>query len=226
MRAAAALAAVAAIATAGTAAAIPPRTYRVTIHATLQERATYALTGDAACFWSARGVAVRHLEIATTAPVTLTSAQLDNGVGVPLEIHEIRLANHNNVIGACTRLGPEISDPTDRCGRRSYRVPASAVRLRLDGDRLTFSFVREAPDPYGNHCAPSEWGAVPQSGHANLVATLRFPPQVIAAPLTTRGSGSHRQSDATSNGSFSTADSTLGRTDVTAYTWQVALTFV
>ena len=38
---------------------------------------------------------MRHLDIATAAPVALTSAQLARGVGVPLEVHEIRLANHN-----------------------------------------------------------------------------------------------------------------------------------
>ena len=126
---------------------------------------------------------MRHLDIATAAPVAVTPAQLARGVGVPLDVHEIRLANHNNVIGACTRLGPEISDPGDRCGKRAYRIPASAVKLRLRGDRLAFSFVRVAADPYGNHCAPSVWGAVPQSGSAELVATLRFPPKAVSAPL-------------------------------------------
>ena len=119
----------------------------------------------------------------------MTPAQLTAGVGVPLDVHEIRLANHNNVIGACTRLGPEISDPGDRCGKRAYRIPASDVKLRLAGNRLAFSFVRVAADPYRNHCAPSVWGAVPQSGFADLVATLHFPPRAASAPLSERKRG-------------------------------------
>jgi hypothetical protein len=226
MRIAAALATLAfMVATAAAARGAQPRSYRVTVHATLQERATYALTGDAACFWSARGVAVRHLDIATAAPVVVTAAQLARGVGVPLEVHEIRLANHNNVIGACTRLGPQISDPADRCGKRTYRVAATQVKLQRIDDRLAFSFVRTAADPYGNHCAPSVWGAVPQSGSAALVATLHFPLRVVSAPLVERKHGSQRESDAAWSGTFSTADSTLGRTDASSSSWQVALTF-
>ena len=179
MRVAVALAILACLAaTAAAAGGVQPGSYRVSVRATLQERATYTLTGDAACFWSARGVAVRHLDIATAAPVVVTPAELARGVGVPLEVHEIRLANHNNVIGACTRLGPQISDPADRCGKRAYRIPASQVKLQRVGNQLSFSFVRTAADPYGNHCAPSVWGAVPQSGSsAALVATLHFPPR-------------------------------------------------
>ena len=226
MRAAAAFATLAFLAaTAAAAGDVQPRSYSVTVRATLQERATYTLTGDAACFWSARGVAVRHLDIATAAPVVVTPAELARGVGVQLEVHEIRLANHNNVIGACTRLGPQISDPADRCGKRAYRIPARQVRLRRVGDRLSFSFVRIAADPYGNHCAPSVWGAVPQSDSAALVATLRFPPSVVSAPLVERKRGAQREADAAWGGTVATADSTLGRTDVSASSWQVALTF-
>jgi hypothetical protein len=230
MRAAAALATLALLMTAAaagnvSAGDVQPRSYRVTVRATLQERATYTLTGDAACFWSARGVAVRHLDIATAAPVVVTPAQLTRGVGVPLEVHEIRLANHNNVIGACTRLGPEISDPSDRCGKRTYRVPASDVKLQRVGNSLAFSFVRVAADPYRNHCAPSVWGAVPQSGSTDLVATLHFPARAVSAPLTERKHGAERESDAAWSGTFSTADATLGRTDVSSTSWRVALTF-
>ena len=207
------------------ASAMQPAFYRVTVRATLQERATYTLTGDAACFWSARGVAVRHLEIATAAPATLTAAQLARGVGLPLVVHEIRLANHNGVIGACAHLGPEISDPGDRCGKRTYRIPASAVKLRLHAGKLAFSLVRIAGDPYGNHCAPSVWGAVPQDGFADLVATLRFPPKPVAAPLVVHMHGAATEADAAWTGSVSTSDATLGRTDVTTDAWQIALTF-
>ncbi len=226
MRAAVALATLAClVATAAAAGGAQPGLYRVSVRATLQERATYTLTGDAACFWSARGVAVRHLDIATAAPVVVTAAELARGVGVPLEVHEIRLANHNNVIGACTRLGPQISDPADRCGRRAYRIPASQVKLQRVGNQLSFSFVRTAADPYGNHCAPSVWGAVPQSGSAALIATLHFPPRVVSALLVDRKRGGQSQSDAAWAGTFSTANSTLGRTDVSSSSWQVALTF-
>ena len=226
MRAAAAFATLALLVVTAAAAGITqPRSYSVTVRATVQERATYTLTGDAACFWSARGVAVRHLDIATAAPVVVTSAELARGVGVPLEVHEIRLANHNNVIGACTRLGPQISDPTDRCGKRHYRIPASQVKLRRVGNRLSFSFARTAADPYRNHCAPSVWGAVPQSGSAALVATLQFPPRVVSAPLVERTGGAQRESDAAWGGTFATANSTLGRTDASSSSWQVVLTF-
>jgi hypothetical protein len=230
MRVAAVLATLAFLAATAVAAgsagvATQPRSHRVTVRATLQERATYTLTGDAACFWSARGVAVRHLDIATAAPAAVTTEQLARGVGVPLEVHEIRLANHNNVIGACTHLGPEISDPGDRCGKRAYRIPASDVKLHLVGNRLAFSFVRIAADPYGNRCAPSVWGAVPQSGFADLVATLKFPSRAVAAPLSERKHGAGRESDAAWSGTFSTANSMLGRTDVSSSSWQVALTF-
>ena len=211
---------------AGAAGGAPrPRSYRVTVRATLEERATYTLTGDAACFWSARGVAVRHLDIATTAPVAVTGGQLARGVGVPLEVHELRLANHSNVVGDCARLGPEISDPADRCGKRAYRIPAAEVRLHMVGKRLAFSFVRTAADPYRNRCAPSVWGAVPQSGSADLVATLHFPPRAASALLSERQHGSVGEKDAAWSGTVSTADATLGRTDVSSSSWQVALTF-
>jgi hypothetical protein len=226
MRSAAALAILAfLVGTAAAAGQVQPRSYSVTVRATLQERATYALTGDAACFWSARGIAVRHLDIATAGPVVVTSAELARGVGVPLEVHEIRLANHNNVIGACTRLGPQISDPSDRCGKRAYRIPASQVKLQRVGNQLSFSFVRVAADPYGNHCAPSVWGAVPQSGSAALLATLLFPPRVVSAPLSERKHGGQTESDAAWEGTVSTANSTLGRSDTRSSSWQVALTF-
>jgi hypothetical protein len=200
-------------------------TYRVAVQATLQERAVYSLTGDAACFWSARGVAVRHLDIKTTAPVTLTAAQLARGIGVPLEIHEIRLANHNNVIGACTRLGPQVSDPDDLCGKRAYRVAASAVKLRLVKGRLSFSFLRIAADPYANRCAPSVWGAVPQSGSSELIATLSFPPKRVSAPVDEQKLVPGKSTVAAWTGTVATANSTLGRSDVATGSWHVSLTF-
>jgi hypothetical protein len=202
-----------------------PASYRVAVEATLQERAVYSLTGDAACFWSARGIAVRHLEIATTAPVVVTQAQLQHGVGVPLEVHEIRLANHNNVTGACTRLGPQISDPDNLCGRRAYRIPASAVRLRLVGGLLSFSILRVAADPYANRCAPSMWGAVPQSGYRDLVATWNFPPKRVSAPVDEKRLASGKQTVTGWSGTVSTANATLGRSDVSSASWRVALTF-
>ena len=227
MRAAAlvTLAVIAAATAVAGASARQPAFYRVTVRATLQERATYTLTGDAACFWSARGIAVRHLEIATAAPVTLTAAQLANGVGLPLVVHEIRLANHNGVIGACARLGPEISDPGDRCGKRAYRIPASAVKIRLHDGKLAFSLVRIAADPYGNRCAPSVWGAVPRDGFTALVATLHFPPKPVAAPVVVRKHGATTEADSAWTGTVSTSDATLGRTDMTTDAWQIALTF-
>ena len=125
MRAVAVLASLAVLATAAAAATSragqPPRSYRVTVRATLQERATYRLTGDAACFWTARGVAVRHLEIASTTAVVLTAKALARGVGLPLDVHEIRLANHNGVIGACARLRP--GDQRPRRPLRETRLP-------------------------------------------------------------------------------------------------------
>jgi hypothetical protein len=200
-------------------------TYRVTVQATLQERAVYSLTGDAACFWSARGVAVRHLDINTTAPVTVTAAQLARGVGVPLQIHEIRLANHNNVTGACTRLGPQVSDPDDLCGKRAYRVPASAVKLRLLKQQLSFSFLRIAADPYANRCAPSVWGAVPQSGSSDLIATLSFPPKRVSAPIDEQKLVSGKATVAAWTGTVATANATLGRSDVATGSWHIKLTF-
>jgi hypothetical protein len=202
-----------------------PASYRVTVDATLQERAVYALTGDAACFWSARGVAVRHLEIATAAPVVVSPARLQHGVGVPLEVHEIRLANHNNVTGACTRLGPQISDPDNLCGRRTYRIPASAVRLRLTGGRLSFTILRVAADPYANRCAPSVWGAVPQSGYRELVATWSFPPKRVSVPVDEQKLASGKQTVTGWSGTVSTENATLGRSDVSSASWRVALTF-
>jgi hypothetical protein len=202
-----------------------PPSYRVTVAATLQERAVYSLTGDAACFWSARGIAVRHLEIASVAPVPVSRAQLERGVGVPLEVHEIRLANHNNVTGACTRLGPQISDPDNLCGKRTYRISASAVRLRLVGGMLTFSILRVAADPYSNRCAPSEWGAVPESGYRQLVATWRFPPKPSSAPCDQQKLASRKQLTTGWSGTVSTANATLGRSDVSSASWRVALTF-
>jgi hypothetical protein len=202
-----------------------PLSYRVAIQATLQERAVYSLTGDAACFWSARGVAVRHLEIASVAPVLVSPAQLEHGVGVPLEVHEIRLANHNNVTGACTRLGPQISDPDNLCGKRTYGVPASAVRVRLAGGLLSFSIVRVAADPYLNRCAPSMWGAVPESGYRQLVATWSFPPKQAAVPFATQKLASGKQVVTGWSGTVSTANATLGRSDVSSASWRVALTF-
>jgi hypothetical protein len=226
MRAAVAAAALALLAVPVAAAlSKTPATYRVTVQATLQERAVYSLTGDAACFWSARGVAVRHLDITTTAPVTLTAAQLAHGVGVPLEIHEIRLANHNNVIGACTRLGPQISDPDDLCGKRAYRVSASAVKLRLVKGRVAFSFLRIAADPYANRCAPSVWGAVPQSGASDLIATLSFPPRRVSAPVDEQKLLSGKSTVAAWTGTVATANSTLGRSDVATGSWHITLTF-
>ena len=226
MRTAAALVVLAAVATAA-AAARPPRSYLVTVHATLQERATYTLTGDAACFWSARGIAVRHLDIATPAPVRLTSAQLARGAGVPLVVHEIRLANHNDVTGSCPsqHLGADVNDPIDRCGKRVYRIPAAAVTVRVRGDRLAFSFVRIAADPYRNRCAPSVWAEVPQSGFAHPVETLRFPPKAVSAPLQVRKRGAGEEADAAWSRTVSTADATVGRTDVSTTSWHVALTF-
>jgi hypothetical protein len=221
----AALAAVVALLVIPAAASKQPPSYRVTVAATLQERAVYSLTGDAACFWSARGIAVRHLEIASVAPVLVSPAQLERGVGVPLEVHEIRLANHNNVTGACTRLGPQISDPDNLCGKRTYRVPASAVRLRLVGGMLTFSIVRVAADPYSNRCAPSMWGAVPESGHRQLVATWRFPPKPSSAPFDQQKLVWGKQLMTGWSGTVSTANATLGRSDVSSASWRVALTF-
>jgi hypothetical protein len=202
-----------------------PASYRVAVEATLQERAVYSLTGDAACFWSARGIAVRHVEIATAAPAVVSQAQLEHGVGVPLEVDEIRLANHNNVTGACTRLGPQISDPDNLCGRRAYRIPASAVRLRLVGGLLSFSILRVAADPYANRCAPSMWGAVPQSGHRDLVATWNFPPKRVSAPVDEKRLASGKQTVTAWRGTVSTANAILGRSDVSSASWRVALTF-
>jgi hypothetical protein len=202
-----------------------PASYRVTVQATLQERAVYSLTGDAACFWSARGIAVRHLDIETTAPVVVGAAQLAHGVGVPLVVHEIRLANHNNVIGACTRLGPQISDPDDLCGKRTYRIPASDVRLRLVDGQLAFSILRVAGDPYANRCAPSMWGAVPESGYHDLVATWSFPPKLVSAPVDEKKLASGKQTATGWTGTVSTSNATLGRSDTATASWRVLLTF-
>jgi hypothetical protein len=223
MRAAVAAALVLLAVPVAAALAKPPASYRVTVQATLHERAVYSLTGDAACFWSARGIAVRQLEIETAAPATLTAAQLAHGVGVPLEVHELRLGNHNNVIGACTRLGPQISDPDDLCGKRAYRIPASDVTLRLHNGRIAFSFLRVAADPYANRCAPSVWGAVPQSGRSALIATLSFPPRRASVPIDARQLGSGKPTVATWTGTVSTANATLGRSDVATGSWRVAL---
>ncbi len=209
----------------GTAAATTPVSYRVAITATLQERATYRLTGDAACFWTARGIAVRHLDIASV-PAVVTAAQLTKGVGIALRVREIRLANHNGVTGACARLGPEVSDPSDQCGKRAYTLPPADVHLRLKAGRVSFSFVRVAADPYGNHCAPAEWAAIPRAGYPNLVATLRFPPKDVSVPLDEQQLRAGKPVSAGWQGTVTTSQPTFGRTDLSSASWQVALTLI
>ena len=200
-----------------------PQVFRVTVHATLEERATYSLTGAAACFWSARGIAVRHLELATAAPVTFTASRLATGVGVALGVHEIRLANHTAITGACARLGPEVSDPIDRCGKRSYRIPASQVELRLRDGHVSFGFTRVGPDPYANRCAPALWAAVPARGRRSPVEILRFPRDSVAVPISPGSSTPGRTVTARWSRTSSTANGTLGRSATTELSWRVTL---
>ena len=224
IRAVAALLATAAVAGAAAAAPGSP-SYRVAVTATLQELATYELTGDAACFWTARGVAVRHLDIASV-PTVVTAAELARGVGLVLRVREIRLANHNNVTGACARLGPEVSDPSDRCGKRAYTVSPADVHLSLAAGRVGFAFLRVAADPYGNRCAPAEWAAIPRTGYSQPVATLRFPPRQVAIPVDERRLASGKAVTAAWQGTVSTTQPTFGRTDVSTASWRVTLTSV
>ena len=215
----------AALGAAGAAApsASGPQAFRVTVHATLEERATYSLTGDAACFWSARGIAVRHLVLATAAPLTFTASRLATGVGVPLRVREIRLANHTAITGACARLGPEVSDPIDRCGKRTYRIPATQVELRLRDGHVSFRFTRVGPDPYANRCAPALWAAVPARGRRRPVEILRFPPGSVPVPISPGASTPGRTVTARWSRTSSSSNVTLGRTAKTDLSWRVTL---
>lgn len=221
IRAAAALGLLAAVVAAtGTAAGAAPSQLRLTVTATLEERAVYRLTGDSACLWTARGIAVRHLDIASARPLAVQRAQLERGVGIRLEVREIRLANHNAVVGACPRLGPEVSDPSDLCGTRHYLVPAHDVQVRLVADgRLAFSFTRVDHDPYRGRCAPAVWGPTPLAGRSGTFSKLHFPPKRATAPLT--GPADRRR--ARWRGSVTTDQPTFGRTDVATGSWQATL---
>ncbi len=201
-----------------------PPVYSVTVRATLEERATYQLTGDAACFWTAHGIAVRHLDVSNTAPVRGTEAALERGVNVRLRVQEIRLANHSGIVGACPNLGPDVNDPTDGCGKRLYEVPARDVLVRLASARITVSFVRVAPDPFRGRCGQRLWGALPRPGGAAPAALLRFPPRPSSAALDLGRLRTGSTAAARWHGTVSTRRPEFGSTDVETSAWQVSLT--
>jgi hypothetical protein len=137
-----------------------------------------------------------------------------------LKVHEIRLASHSAVVGACPRLGPEVSDPRDLCGTRDYVIPAGEVDLRVAHGNLSFSFTRVAPDPYLGRCAAAVWGPTPLAGRTGTFARLQFPPRPAGAALT----GSAKARRAHWHGVVRTNQPTFGRSDVATASWDATLT--
>ena len=85
--------------------------------------------------------------------------------------------------GACTRLGPQISDPGQPLRQAGVPDPGvGSARCGSLGGLLSFSILRIAADPYANRCAPSVWGAVPQSGSPGPRRDLELPAEACIGP--------------------------------------------
>ena len=111
---------------------------------------------------------MRHLDIATAAPVVV-----DGGAAGPWRGGAARGARDparepqqrdRRLHAASARRSA--TPPTGAASAPIASRPSHGERSGGSATSSSFSFVRTAADPYGNHCAPSVWGAVPQSGSA------------------------------------------------------------
>lgn len=151
------------------AAAPPGPSYRVVIHATLDETAHRGLGGTCG------EDATRHVVITNEKPLTLSASRLAKAQNSLFELAATE-SRTDAYSGDCTGL---TLDPTSGCGTVQYTIGSVGTGVGFLSRRssvFTLFYTRISTDPYAGTCAAGVWGTAPTPGSSGKVWVSDFPP--------------------------------------------------
>ena len=179
-------------ATASAAKIVPKRQplFRVTIKSTYVNHAVITVVEKPAvngCRQRYDLSATQSVDVATTAPVLRTAAQLKTGIFPPMTAHENRTGSERNgwEVG-CPALVDDPAEVTDtsECGARSYAVTKPSLGyLSATGTRFAFRYTRIGADPYEGNCMAESFD---DPDADTDVSPITFPPDPFGTAAGTK----------------------------------------